>query len=68
MPGTSEPRTSGWGYVSSTMVGLADERAAARRSIERLRLIEDEYRLAVGMPKLVNVQHPAPERAPRSPR
>ena len=99
-------------FVSSTMVELADERAAARRAIEKLRLIpvlfelgarphpprdlyraylrqsdvfigiygqqygwvapgsdisgiEDEYRLAAGMPKLVYVQHPAPERAPR---
>src|SRR5918998_1842560 len=99
-------------FVSSTMVELANERAAARRAIEKLRLIpvlfelgarphpprdlyraylrqsdvfvgiygqqygwvapgsdisgiEDEYRLAADMPKLVYVQSPAPERAPR---
>jgi predicted ATPase len=94
------------------MVELANERAAARRAIEKLRLIpvlfelgarphpprdlyraylrqsdvfigiygqqygwvapgsdisgiEDEYRLAAGMPKLVYVQSPAPDRAAR---
>ena len=99
-------------FVSSTMVELADERVAARRAIEKLRLIpvlfelgarphpprdlyraylrqsdvfigiygqqygwvapgsdisgiEDEYRLAAAMPKLVYVQSPAPDRAPR---
>ena len=99
-------------FVSSTMVELANERVAARRAIEKLRLIpvlfelgarphpprdlyraylrqsdvfigiygqqygwvapgsdisgiEDEYRLAAGMPKLVYVQSPAPDRAPR---
>ena len=99
-------------FVSSTMVELAAERAAARRAIEKLRLIpvlfelgarphpsrdlyraylrqsdvfigiygqqygwiapgsdisgiEDEYRLAAGMPKLVYVQPATPERAPR---